>query len=184
MSNQNPIFIPGPTNIPDRLRLAMHVQTQDHRAPDFVDTFAPVLEETKKVFATTDGKVVIFPSSGTGGWEAAITNTLSAGDKVLVARNGTFSHRWIGMCQRHGLDVQIIECVWGTGAPAEKFADILAADTSHQIKGVLTTHNETATGVRSDIKAVRRAMDASSHPAMLFVDCVSSLASMDFQFDG
>lgn len=184
MSNQNPIFIPGPTNIPDRLRLAMHVQTQDHRAPDFVDTFAPVLEETKKVFATTDGKVVIFPSSGTGGWEAAITNTLSAGDKVLVARNGTFSHRWIGMCQRHGLDVQIIECVWGTGAPAEKFADILAADTSHQIKAVLTTHNETATGVRSDIKAVRRAMDASSHPAMLFVDCVSSLASMDFQFDG
>lgn len=184
MSNQNPIFIPGPTNIPDRLRLAMHVQTQDHRAPDFVDTFAPVLEETKKVFATTDGKVVLFPASGTGGWEAAISNTLSAGDKVLVARNGTFSHRWIDMCQRHGLDVQIIECVWGTGAPAEKFAEILAADTSHQIKAVLTTHNETATGVRSDIAAVRRAMDASSHPAMLFVDCVSSLGSMDFQFDG
>lgn len=183
MSSQNPIFIPGPTNIPDRLRLAMQVQTQDHRAPDFVDTFAPVLENTKKVFATTDGKVVIFPSSGTGGWEAAITNTLSAGDKVLVARNGTFSHRWIQMCQRHGLDVQVIECAWGTGAPADRFAEALAADTSHQIKAVLTTHNETATGVRSDIAAVRHAMDANSHPAMLFVDCVSSLGSMEFQFD-
>ncbi|MDA9865306.1 aminotransferase class V-fold PLP-dependent enzyme [bacterium] len=183
MSSQNPVFIPGPTNIPDRIRLAMHVQTEDHRAPGFVDIFAPVLEETKKVFATTSGTVILFPASGTGGWEAAISNTLSAGDKILVARNGTFSHRWIDMCQRHGLDVQIIECVWGTGAPAEKFAEILAADTSHQIKAVLTTHNETATGVRSDIAAVRGAMDASSHPAMLFVDCVSSLGSIDFQFD-
>ncbi len=183
MSNQNPVFIPGPTNIPDRLRLAMQVQTQDHRAPDFVETFAPVLEDTKKVFGTGDGQIITFPASGTGGWEAAITNTLSPGDKVLIARYGVFSHRWIDLCQRHGLDVQIIECAWGTGAPADQFEAALAADTSRQIKAVLVTHNETATGVRSDIAAVRKAMDACDHPAMMFVDCVSSLASMPFEFD-
>ncbi len=183
MSNQNPVFIPGPTNIPDRLRLAMQVQTQDHRAPDFVETFAPVLEDTKKVFGTTQGQVVTFPASGTGGWEAAITNTLSPGDKILVARYGVFSHRWIDLCQRHGLDVQIIDCPWGSGAPADRFQEILSSDKNHEIRAVLATHNETATGVRSDIAALRRAMDAADHPAMLFVDCVSSLASMDFQFD-
>lgn len=183
MSDQNPLFIPGPTNIPDRLLSAMHVQTRDHRSPDFVETFAPVLEDTKKVFRTTDGKVITFPSSGTGGWEAAVTNTLSPGDKVLVARYGMFSHRWIDLCQRHGLDVQIIECPWGSGAPADKFEAALAADTAHEIKAVLVTHNETATGVKSDIAGVRGAMNAASHPALLFVDCVSSLASMDFRMD-
>lgn len=183
MSDQNPLFIPGPTNIPDRLRLAMHVQTQDHRAPDFIETFAPVLEDTKKVFGTRDGKVITFPASGTGGWEAAICNTMSAGDTVLVARYGMFSHRWIDLCQRHGLNVQIIECAWGTGAPAEKFESALNADKGHEIKAVLVTHNETATGVKSDIAAVRSAMDAADHPAMMFVDCVSSLASMDFRMD-
>ena len=188
MSSQNPVFIPGPTNIPDRLLNAMHVPTRDHRAPDFVDTFAPVLEETKRVFGTTDGTVVMFPSSGTGGWEAAITNTLSPGDAVLVARYGMFSHRWIDMCERHGLDVRVIECEWGDGAPAERFAEILAADERHEIRAVLVTHNETATGVKSDIGAVRRALDgagggSSAHPAMLFVDCVSSLGSMPFHMD-
>ncbi|MEO1109283.1 MAG: L-aspartate--glyoxylate aminotransferase BhcA [Pseudomonadota bacterium] len=183
MSNQNPVFIPGPTNIPDRLRLAMQVQTQDHRAPDFVETFAPVLEDTKTVFGTTTGQIITFPASGTGGWEAAVTNTLSPGDTVLVARNGMFSHRWIDLCQRHGLDVRIIERAWGSGAPTTKFAEALAADTGHEIKAVLVTHNETATGVRSDIAAVRKALDGCSHPAMLFVDCVSSLASMPFEFD-
>ena len=183
MSDQNPVFIPGPTNIPDRLRLAMQVQTKDHRAPDFVETFAPVLEDTKKVFGTVEGKVITFPSSGTGGWEAALTNTLSPGDKVLVARYGMFSHRWIDMCERHGLNVQIVETPWGQGAPADKFEEILSADRTHEIKAVLVTHNETATGVKSDIAAVRGAMDASRHPALLFVDCVSSLASMPFEMD-
>ncbi|MGB7243508.1 MAG: L-aspartate--glyoxylate aminotransferase BhcA [Sulfitobacter sp.] len=183
MSDQNPIFIPGPTNIPDRLRLAMQVQTKDHRAPDFVETFAPVLEDTKKVFRTSEGTVITFPASGTGGWEAAICNTLSPGDKVLVARYGMFSHRWIDLCDRHGLNVQVIECPWGSGAPADKFEAALSADKAHEIKAVLVTHNETATGVKSDIAAVRAAMDASTHPAMLFVDCVSSLGSMDFRMD-
>ena len=183
MSDQNPVFIPGPTNIPDRLRLAMQVQTRDHRAPDFVETFAPVLEDTKKVFGTEDGKVITFPASGTGGWEAAISNTLSPGDAVLVARYGMFSHRWIDLCERHGLDVRIIECPWGAGAPADKFEAALTADTAGEIKAVLVTHNETATGVKSDIAAVRSAMDAASHDALLFVDCVSSLASMPFEMD-
>lgn len=183
MFDLNPVFIPGPTNIPDRLRNAMHIQTRDHRAPDFVKTLAPVLQDCKKIFKTTDGEVLIFPASGTGGWEAAITNTLSPGDKVLIARYGMFSHRWIDLCQRHGLDVQIIECVWGSGAPEDLFAAALAADSQHDIKAVLVTHNETATGVCSDIAGVRRAMDVSSHPALLLVDCVSSLGSMPFEMD-
>ena len=183
MSDQNPVFIPGPTNIPDRLRHAMNVPTFDHRAPDFVDVLHPLLEDLKKVFRTTTGTVVTFPSSGTGGWEAAVTNTLSPGDRVLVARFGMFSHRWIDLCRRHGLDVEVLECEWGEGAPADRYAEKLAEDTGHAIKAVLVTHNETATGVVSDIAAVRRAMDASDHPAMLYVDCVSSLGSMDFRMD-
>tara|TARA_R110002095_G_scaffold11805_2_gene16295 strand:- start:1032 stop:2198 length:1167 start_codon:yes stop_codon:yes gene_type:complete len=184
MSDQNPLFIPGPTNIPNRLLNAMRVQTRDHRAPDFVETFAPVLEDCKRVFGTATGQVIMFPSTGTGGWEATICNTLSAGDRVLIARYGMFSHRWIDLCQRHGLDVQIIECPWGEGAPADQFEAALRADTRHQIKAVLATHNETATGVRSDIGAVRQAIDAAGHPALFFVDCVSSLASMPFEMDG
>ena len=183
MTDQNPVFIPGPTNMPDRLRRAIQIQTRDHRAPDFVDTFAPVLEDTKKVFGSSEGKIITFPASGTGGWEAAVTNTLSPGDKILVGRYGVFSNKWIDLCQRHGLDVQIVETPWGEGAPADKFAEILAADKANEIKAVLPTHNETATGVRSDIAAVRRALDGADHPAMLFVDCVSSLASMPFEFD-
>ncbi|MCF6320512.1 MAG: aminotransferase class V-fold PLP-dependent enzyme [Rhizobiaceae bacterium] len=183
MHGQNPVFIPGPTNIPDRLRQAMNIQTRDHRAPDFVEVLAPVLEDLKKVFKTKNGQIITFPASGTGGWEASITNTLSPGDKVLVGRYGMFSHRWIDLCQRHNLDVEVIECEWGTGAPADLFGERLAADKAGEIKAVLVTHNETATGVLSDIAAVRKAMNSASHDAMLYVDCVSSLGSMDFRMD-
>ncbi|QBY01091.1 aminotransferase class V-fold PLP-dependent enzyme [Rhodophyticola sp. CCM32] len=183
MSDQNPLFIPGPTNMPDRLRQAMMVQTRDHRAPDFADTLLPVLDGCKKVFGTKEGHALTFPASGTGGWEAAITNTLSPGDTVLIARYGMFSHRWIDMCDRHGLDLRIIECDWGAGAPADAFQKALTEDGSHAIKAVLVTHNETATGVVSDIAAVRRAMEAADHPGLLLVDCVSSLASMPFKMD-
>jgi len=183
MNDQNPVFIPGPTNIPDRLRYAMSIQTMDHRAPDFIELLDPLLHDLKKVFKTTSGQVITFPASGTGGWEAAITNTLSPGDKVLAARFGMFSHRWIDLCQRHNLDVTVIECEWGEGAPADIFGEHLAADKNHEIKAVLVTHNETATGVRSDVAAIRQAMDAANHPALLYVDCVSSLASMDFRMD-
>jgi len=183
MSTQNPIFIPGPTNIPDRLRHAMNTQTVDHRAPHFVEIMMPLLEDVKKVFKTESGHIITYPASGTGGWEAAITNTLSPGDKVLVARMGVFSHRWIDLCQRHNLDVEIIETEWGEGAPIDAYAERLQADKDHQIKAVLVTHNETATGVKSDVAALRKAMDSASHPAMLYVDCVSSLGSMDFRMD-
>ena len=183
MNDQNPIFVPGPTNMPERLRQAMNVPGSDHRAPDFVKLLTPLLQDLKKVFKTESGTIITFPGSGTGGWEASVTNTLSPGDKVLMAQFGMFSHKWIDLCQRHGLDVEIIDCEWGTGAPAERYAEYLAADHNHEIKAVLVTHNETATGVRSDIGAIRKVMDAVNHPAMLYVDCVSSLASMDFRMD-
>lgn len=183
MSFQNPVFIPGPTNMPEVIRQACYMPTIDHRSPVFGGILHPCLEGVKRVLKATDAEVFIFPSTGTGGWETALSNTLSAGDGVLAARNGMFSHRWIDMCQRHGLKVQIVETPWGEGIPAERYEEILRADTSHSIKVVLATHNETATGVKSDIAAVRRAMDAAKHPAMLFVDGVSSIGSMDFRMD-
>ncbi|MHA6266995.1 L-aspartate--glyoxylate aminotransferase BhcA [Aliiroseovarius sp. CAU 1755] len=183
MSFQNPVFIPGPTNMPESLRKAVDMPTLDHRSPLFGQILHPALAGVKQILKSETAKIFIFPSTGTGGWETALTNTLSAADKVLAARNGMFSHRWIDMCQRHGLDVQIVETPWGAGLPADKYADILKADKNHEIKVVLATHNETATGVRSDIAAVRKALDAANHPAMLFVDGVSSIASMDFRMD-
>jgi alanine-glyoxylate transaminase/serine-glyoxylate transaminase/serine-pyruvate transaminase len=183
MTSQNPIFIPGPTNIPEEMRKAVDMPTIDHRSPVFGRMLHPALEGVKKVLKSQKAQVFLFPSTGTGGWETAISNTLSPGDKVLAARNGMFSHRWIDMCQRHGLDVEYVETPWGEGIPADRFEEILTADKGHQIKVVLATHNETATGVKSDIAAVRRALDAAGHPALLFVDGVSSIGSMDFRMD-
>ncbi|WP_170789238.1 L-aspartate--glyoxylate aminotransferase BhcA [Ruegeria lacuscaerulensis] len=183
MSFQNPVFIPGPTNIPESLRKACDMPTIDHRSPLFGQILHPARASVQKILKSKSAEVFIFPSSGTGGWETALTNTLSAGDKVLAARNGMFSHRWIDMCQRHGLNVKIVETPWGQGLPADHYEEILTADANHEIKAVLATHNETATGVKSDIAAVRKALNAAKHPAMLFVDGVSSIASMDFRFD-
>ncbi len=183
MSFQNPVFIPGPTNIPEDVRRACDMPTLDHRSPLFGEILHPARANVQKVLKSKDAEVFIFPSTGTGGWETALTNTLSAGDKVLAARNGMFSHRWIDMCNRHGLDMTVVEAAWGEGIPADRYEEILTADKNHQIKVVLATHNETATGVKSDIAAVRRAMDAAKHPAMLFVDGVSSIGSMDFRMD-
>lgn len=183
MSFQNPVFIPGPTNIPESLRKACDMPTIDHRSPLFGNILHPARQGVQKVLKSTQATVFIFPSTGTGGWETALTNTLSAGDTVLAARNGMFSHRWIDMCKRHGLNVQIVETPWGDGLPAARYAEALLADTNQRIKAVLATHNETATGVRSDIAAVRKAMDDANHPALLFVDGVSSIGSMDFRFD-
>ncbi len=183
MSFQNPVFIPGPTNMPEALRRAVDMPTLDHRSAAFADILQPALAGVKQVMKTKTGEVFIFPSTGSGGWETAISNTLSAGDKVLAARNGMFSQKWIDMCQRHGLEVEVVEARWGEGIPADRFAEILAADNDHRIKAVLATHNETATGVVSDIAAVRAAMDGSGHPALLLVDGVSSIGSMDFRMD-
>lgn len=183
MSFQNPVFIPGPTNMPEALRRAVDIPTMDHRSAAFAEMLHPARAGVRKILKSDTAEVFFFPSTGTGGWETALTNTLSAGDTVLAARNGMFSHRWIDMCQRHGLDMQVVDTAWGQGIPAGKFAEILTADTAHKIKVVLATHNETATGVVSDIAAVRAALDAADHPAMLFVDGVSSIASMDFRMD-
>ena len=180
---RNFLFVPGPTNVPDRILRAMHVAMEDHRSPDFPKLTLPLYEELKKVFKTKDGQVFIFPSSGTGAWESAITNTLSPGDKVVAARFGQFSHLWIDLAQRHGIDVIVQEEEWGTGANPDRIEEALRADKNHEIKAVMVVHNETATGVTSDIGAVRRAIDNAKHPAMLFVDGVSSLASLDFRMD-
>ncbi len=184
MSAQNPVFIPGPTNIPEDIRKACDMPTLDHRSPKFANVFKPAVAGVRRVLNMRDGEVILLPSTGTGGWEAAVSNTFSAGDKVLAARFGMFSHRWIDLCQRHGLAVQIIETPWGEGAPLEAIETALRADSSHEIKAVLATHNETATGVRSDIAGIRRALDAAGHPAMLFVDGVSSIGSMPFDMAG
>jgi alanine-glyoxylate transaminase / serine-glyoxylate transaminase / serine-pyruvate transaminase len=184
MSLQNPVFIPGPTNIPEEIRKACDMPTIDHRSPTFARMFKPAVAGVRRVLGMGAGEVIILPSTGTGGWEAAITNTLSQGDTVLAARFGMFSHRWIDLCQRHGLDVQVLETPWGQGAPLGAIEAALRADTGHKIKAVLATHNETATGVRSDIAGIRRALDAAGHPAMLFVDGVSSIGSMPFDMAG
>jgi len=183
MQHQNPIFIPGPTNTPDVLKAAMNISNFDHRAPDFADDYIPLLNDLKKVFKTETGQVLLFSATGTGGWEGAISNTLCAGDKVLIARYGMFSQRWIDLCQRFGLDVEVVDCEWGTGAPVEEFDRRLKADQQGEIKAVLVTHNETATAVKSDVHGVRKAIDNANHNALLMVDAVSSLASMDFQMD-
>ena len=184
MSFQNPVFIPGPTNMPESVRKACDMPTLDHRSPAFARLFKPAVAGVKRVLKMDQGEVIILPSTGTGGWEAAITNTLSPGDTVLAARFGMFSHRWIDLCQRHRLNVEIIETPWGQGAPLAAIEKALKADKGGHIKAVLATHNETATGVRSDIGGIRRAMDAAGHGAMLFVDGVSSIASMPFDFAG
>lgn len=184
MSLQNPVFIPGPTNIPEAIRKACDMPTLDHRSAAFGRLFRPAVAGVQRVMGMAGGEVIILPSTGTGGWEAAITNTLSPGDRVLAARFGMFSHRWIDLCKRHGLEVEIIETPWGQGAPLGAIEAALRADAGGRIKAVLATHNETATGVRSDIAGVRRAMDAAGHGAMLFVDGVSSIGSMPFDMAG
>jgi alanine-glyoxylate transaminase/serine-glyoxylate transaminase/serine-pyruvate transaminase len=180
---RNFLFVPGPTNIPDRVLRAMVVAMEDHRSSKFPELSRSVLSDLKKVFKSTEGQAFIFPSSGTGAWEAALTNTLSPGDKVLASRFGQFSHLWVDMAQRLGYDVEILEVEWGEGVPLDRVEESLRADKQHKIKAMLACHNETATGVTSDIAGVRRAIDAARHPAMLYVDAVSSLASIDFRMD-
>jgi alanine-glyoxylate transaminase/serine-glyoxylate transaminase/serine-pyruvate transaminase len=182
-AGRNHLFVPGPSNVPDRILRSMVVSQEDHRSAKFPELTSGILADIKKVFKTTEGQVFVFPASGTAMWESALTNTLSPGDLVLASRFGQFSHLWIDMAQRLGFEVQIIDVEWGTGVPVEQYEEILRADKAHKIKAVLACHNETATGVTSDIGALRRAMDAANHPALLLVDTVSSLVSIDFRMD-
>ncbi len=183
MAGRNHLFIPGPTNTPHSVLSAMHVPMEDHRSPIFPNLLKPVLEDLKKVFRTEQGQAFIFPATGTAGWEIALTNTLNPGDKVLIYRFGQFSHLWAAHAKRLGLEVELHEREWGTGIPLDHLEARLKEDSNHEIKAVLATHNETATGVTSDMAGVRKALDAANHPALFFVDGVSSIASIEFRMD-
>src|SRR5437660_7408394 len=183
MPGRNFLFVPGPTNVPERILRAMHRAMEDHRSSAFPDLATGLFRDLKQVFQTTTGQPFVFPATGTGGWEAALVNTLSPGDRLLAPRYGQFSHLWIDLAQRHGMRVDIIDVDWGEGAPVDRIEAILSQDRQHEIKGVLIVHNETATGVTSDLGAVRRAIDAAQHPALLYVDGVSSIGSIDFRMD-
>ena len=183
MNGYQHLFIPGPTNVPEPVRQAMNLHMEDMRAPDFPGFVSGLLADLKKVYRMEGGRVFVFPSSGTGAWESAIQNTLRPGDKVLMSRFGQFSLLWVDMAERLGLEVELCEVEWGKGVPVEAYARILEADKTHQIKAVFATQNETATGVTSDIEGVRRALDACGHPAMLYVDGVSSIASIEFEME-
>jgi alanine-glyoxylate transaminase/serine-glyoxylate transaminase/serine-pyruvate transaminase len=183
VAGRNFLFVPGPTNVPDRVLRAMSVASEDHRSPDFPGLTRACLDGLKPIFKTTTGHPILFPSSGTGCWEAALTNCLDPGAKVLIARFGQFTHLWAEMCTRLGFEVQVLETPWGEGAPIDNYLAALESDTQHKIKAVLVCQNETATGVVSDVAGIRRAMDSVKHPALLFVDAVSALASIDFRMD-
>ena len=174
--------IPGPTNVPDRVLRSMNAATIDHRGPEFSRFTAEILEAIKPVFGTS-GPVVIFPSSGTGAWEAALVNTLSPGDRVLCFETGHFATLWRQMASTLGLDVDFVPGDWRHGVDPEALAEKLAADTGHRIKAVCVVHNETSTGVASRIAEVRHRLDAAHHPALLMVDAISSLGSIDYRHD-
>jgi alanine-glyoxylate transaminase/serine-glyoxylate transaminase/serine-pyruvate transaminase len=175
--------IPGPTLVPERVVRAMSQAVIDHRGPKFAALVHDCLEGLKDVFQTTRGQIVLYPGSGTGAWEAAIVNTLSPGDRVLAVVNGHFSMGFAKTAAAYGVDVERLEVPYGDGVPAARIAARLSADAAHELRAVLIVHNETSTGVTSDVAAVRAALDGARHPALLLVDTVSSLASIDFRFD-
>lgn len=183
MAGRNFLFVPGPSNVPDRIQRAMLVAMEDHRSARFPELSLPCFTGLQRLFRTENGTPMLFPSSGTGCWEAALSNCLNPGDRVLAARFGQFSHLWIEMCRRLGFEVEVLEEEWGTGASPERYHAALGADREHRIKAVLACQNETSTGVVSDVAAVRTAIDEARHPALLFVDAVSALGSMDFRMD-
>jgi alanine-glyoxylate transaminase / serine-glyoxylate transaminase / serine-pyruvate transaminase len=175
--------IPGPTNVPERILRAIDRPTIDHRSKEFAHLGRECLEGMKPIFNTTSGEVFIYPASGTGAWEAAIVNTLSAGDRVLIFETGHFAALWRNLAQKFGLMVEFVPSDWRHGIDAQLLTARLSGDQDREIKAVMCVHNETSTGVTSNIAAVRKAMDAEKHPALLMVDTVSSLASIDYRHD-
>jgi alanine-glyoxylate transaminase/serine-glyoxylate transaminase/serine-pyruvate transaminase len=175
--------IPGPTNVPDRVLRAIDFPTMDHRGPDFADLGKAVLGGMKRVFKSNQGEVVIYPASGTGAWEAALVNTLSPGDRVLMFETGHFAVLWQKLAQRLGLEVEFMPGDWRHGADPDAIEKRLRADADKRIKAVCVVHNETSTGVVSRIPEVRKAIDAAGHPALFLVDTISSLASIDYRHD-
>jgi alanine-glyoxylate transaminase/serine-glyoxylate transaminase/serine-pyruvate transaminase len=181
-SGRHFLQIPGPTNVPERILRAMDRATIDHRGPEFARLAAGILEDLKPIFQTS-GPVVVYPSSGTGAWEAALVNTLSPGDRVLMAETGHFASLWCAMARRLGLEVELLDGDWRHGVDPERIEAVLGEDRGHGIKAVCVVHNETSTGVTSRIPVVRRAIDRASHPALFMVDTISSLASIDYRQD-
>jgi alanine-glyoxylate transaminase/serine-glyoxylate transaminase/serine-pyruvate transaminase len=181
-SGRHFLQIPGPTNVPDRVLRAIDTPTIDHRGPDFAVLGRAVVAGMKRIFRTTGG-VVVYPSSGTGAWEAALVNTLSSGDRVLAFETGHFAILWRNLAARFGLEVDLVPGDWRHGADPAEVEGRLAADRSHAIKAVTVVHNETSTGVVSDVPAVRAAIDRAAHPALLLVDTISSLGSIDYRHD-
>ena len=175
--------IPGPTNVPDRVLRAIDFPTMDHRSPDFAALGKGCISGMKRVFKSTQGEVVIYPASGTGAWEAALVNTLSAGDRVLMAETGHFATLWQKLAGKLGLEVEFLPGDWRHGADPEAIEKRLRADVQKSIKAVCVVHNETSTGVVSRIGDVRSAIDAAKHPALYMVDTISSLASLDYRHD-
>jgi alanine-glyoxylate transaminase/serine-glyoxylate transaminase/serine-pyruvate transaminase len=174
--------IPGPTNVPDRVLHAIAEPTIDHRGPGFAELGRSVLTGLKRVFRTS-GPVIIYPASGTGAWEAALVNTLSPGDAVLMVRTGWFATLWLEMARRLGLDPVLLETDWRRGADPAAIEAALRQDGAHRIRAVCVVHNETSTGCTSPIAAVRAAIDAAKHPALLLVDTISSLGSIDYRHE-
>ena len=174
--------IPGPTNVPERVLRAMARPTIDHRGPEFQALGHAVLDGVRQLFRTTS-PVVIYPASGTGAWEAALVNTLSPGDRVLMAETGHFAALWQGVAEKLGLEVALLPSDWRRGADPEAIEAYLRADANRLVKAVCIVHNETSTGVASRIPALRQAIDQAGHPALFMVDTISSLASMDYRHD-
>jgi alanine-glyoxylate transaminase / serine-glyoxylate transaminase / serine-pyruvate transaminase len=174
--------IPGPTDVPGRVLRAISEPTVDHRGPGFTDLGRSVLTGLRRVFQTAQ-PVLVFPASGTGAWEAALVNILSPGDRVLIVRTGWFATLWCEMATRLGLEPVVVETDWRRGADPDAIEAALRNDRDHAIRAVCVVHNETSTGARSQIAAVRKAIDSARHPALLLVDTISSLASMDYRHD-
>ena len=175
--------IPGPALVPERIVRAMSQTLIDHRGPQFACLLKEVLEGLKNIFQTSTGEIILNPGSGTGAWESCVVNTLSPGDRVLGCVNGHFSARFCDTASAHGIEVQKLEVPYGVGIPADLVEAQLRADAARRFKAVLVLHNETSTGVTTNIAAIRRALDRADHPALMLVDVVSSLASIDFRFD-
>jgi alanine-glyoxylate transaminase/serine-glyoxylate transaminase/serine-pyruvate transaminase len=183
MSGRPFLQIPGPTLVPERIVRAMAQPVIDHRGPKFSALVQECLGGLREIFKAPNGHIVLYPGSGTGAWEAALVNTLSPGDRVVACVNGHFATGFARTAQAYGIEVERLEVPYGEGAPVARLEARLAADPSHEVRAVLVVHNETSTGVTSDISAVRAALDRARHPALLLVDAVSSLASIDVRHD-
>lgn len=183
MIGNRTLAVPGPSNVPNRISQSMYIPTEDHRAPDLPSFVKPLIGDLKKVFLTETGTVVVFPGTGTGGWQAGLENLLTRGDRVLISQFGQFSKLWVQMCYGLQLDVIDIECEWGEQTPIDSYRKVISEDKDKTIKAVMVCQNETATGVTSNVKQVRDLLDEFNHPALLMVDGISSIGCIEYRHD-